>query len=156
MKNLFAQEFIERREAFFRLRASSTKEGEVAAQILFNWVMSTIESLYWSDDLTHIAFDATLYAKGDEIFLIHTDKRSGKELKFNFRKGYCGRLVVVLKRFVELFNDTNFASKKYQASSPCFHADGPVTCGSSQFDGVYYSVYLHISLRTDIKDEFRA
>ena len=158
MENKMALEFIGRREDFFRLRASSKKEGEVAAKRLFNWVMSTIESLYWSDDLTHIVFDVDLYAKGDEIFLVHTDKRSNKELKFNFRRGYSGRLLVVLKKFVELFNQTDYLKHNYRVSDPWFHAEGPVTCGSSEFHGNYYAVYMHIAMRTDLHydDELRA
>ena len=151
MKNLIAQEFIGRREDFFRLRASSKKEGEAAAQILFNWVMSTIESLYGSDDLTHMVFDVELFAKGDEIFLVHTDKRSQEELRFKFKKGYSGRLLVVLREFVELFNQINFqinfAKQDYKFSDPYFHAYGPVTGGSSFFPGVYYAIYIHIEMK---------
>ena len=156
MENLAAHEFIERREAFFRLRASNEQEGVVAVQSLFNWVMSTIESLYWSDDLTHIAFDINLYAKGNEVILVHIDRRSCQKLKFRFRQGYNGHTLNILRDFVALFNETNFSKHKYRFSWPSFHAFGPSTCESSDFPGDYYSVYIHIDMRRDIKDEFRA
>lgn len=156
MENLLAHEFIERREKFFRLRASDkTEDCEVAVQSLFNWVMSSIESIYWGDDFIRTAFDVTLYVQGDLAILAHTDRRSCKELRFRFKQGYTGNCEKVLRKFVELFNKTNFSKHKYTFSDPVFHANGPVTAGSSRFEGCYYVVYIHIDMRSDIRERDR-
>ena len=151
-----SHECVERREKFFRLRASNnTDDCEVATQSLFNWVMSSIESLYWADDFIRTKFDVNLYAQGNTAILVHTDRRSCKELRFIFRQGYTGDLKEVLIRLVEVFNKTNFSKHKYTFSDPHFHADGPVTSGSPDFNGCYYIVHIYIDMRVDIRDRDR-
>ncbi|MBQ9298643.1 MAG: hypothetical protein IJ223_06460 [Clostridia bacterium] len=156
MENKMAHEFVERRESFFRLRATSNNLEKIASQALLNWVMSCIETIYWEDHLNRIAFDVTLYAQDDMVILIYKNIPSRKESRFIFKQDLPGKLLKILKNFVKDFNDTRFHKHNYIVSSPHFHAEEPVTAGSSDFNGCYYVVYINIEMRTDIEDEFRA
>lgn len=126
---------------------------ERAAKNIYYWVMSTLESYFWGlERMAH--FDVDLYANEWKI-LFTFYARTGKRYEFEYYSTHnCneGNLPKMLKRFVEIFNNTKYPLSD-KISSPLFRAyyiDEQVEDG--MYKG-YYHICIHVNMLPDADDD---
>ena len=132
---------------------------ERVAGTICSWVMSTIESIFWSKEHPGMEFD--IYTKGGKVYLIHTYPEGNIVVyTYIFQANYAGEnLDDFLKRFVEIFNNVHYPIAK-NISSPTFRAyysEEKVEAGriyhelikeKDEEDGGYYHVGISADMWT--------
>lgn len=118
MNNSMAKDMTKRYAEFLK----NDNLNERAAKIIYFWIMSTIESIFWS--YKHpAAFEVDFYASQGKMFLVFTDS-TGEEHEFHHYPTYnCenDRLPIMLKKFIEIFNNIDYPFSA-AIQSPTFHA----------------------------------
>ncbi len=163
--NSMANEMSERYAEYFH---TSNLEERIAKQILF-WVMSTLESIFWGFDRRSPY--VRLYANHKEIVLLAENPITGRkpELEFVYytiRYYETEKLLIILKTFVEMFNNIKYPLSTRLKKSPYFSAsllndDEPIQeSEAKKYEGYekyigYYEIGVSINMRPLSDDDYR-
>ncbi len=120
MKNTMAKEMTQRYDDY----KSSIEErsSKKSSKSLYYWVMSTIESIFWSQRCD--AFVVNLYANNWKIFLVFRDS-DGKERNFVYYLPYeydDEKMKALMHNFVSIFNNIEYPLSA-SSTSPTFLAN---------------------------------
>ncbi len=144
MSNFMAEDMRRR----FVSHLYSNNHDVDAVNTLYYWVMSTLESCFWSDRNPSIFAD--LYASKDQMFLVFWDS-FGNELEYKFIPAYTTSdidLKAILDKFIELFNDVIYSSS-FKAS---YLGIWNNPFNRSKFYG-YHHVSISVYMITDEKED---